>query len=275
METQQITTKSLNQLNFFDYTTGSVRVYGTSLDPWFVAKDVCDILGYKNTVQAVNKNVEKEDCSRLEIQSISTGYTSKIHPHTVLINESGLYSLLLRSRKPEAKLFKRWVTSSVLPSIRKTGKYDIKQESEQDKLTGFLNCLTLFEKVMEGAGGMDDRDRLLVKDLAKNAIMGSTGALVECKRVTQEWSISRRLNEIYGVTSKAAMKLCSAFGKVLAKSYREIYGEDPPTRQQFVNGAVRTVNCYYTEHWDDHFDELLEKYFAAFLTYEDEEEIDI
>jgi anti-repressor protein len=86
-------------------------------EPWFVAKDVADILGYRNGSRDINRHVEEDDRRK---QMVSDGTQMK---ETIVINESGLYSLVLSSKLPKAKDFKHWVTSDVLPSIRKTGMY--------------------------------------------------------------------------------------------------------------------------------------------------------
>ncbi len=88
-------------------------------EPWFVGKDVAEALGYSNTRDALRKHVEDEDKTTTLIQGTGSNYKSK----TVIINESGLYSLILSSKLPSAKQFKRWVTAEVLPQIRKTGGY--------------------------------------------------------------------------------------------------------------------------------------------------------
>ena len=100
---------------------------------WFRGKDVATALEYADTKRAIQKHVDEDDKQTLdEITSKLTG--DKTSPmsyqerETIYINESGLYSLILRSKKPEAKVFKRWVTSEVLPSIRKTGEYKVKKD---------------------------------------------------------------------------------------------------------------------------------------------------
>ncbi len=90
-------------------------------EPWFVAKDVCEILGLTNPTEAI-RSIDPEDKSTLRI--------SEGGPEVNIINESGLYTLIMRSNKPEAKQFKRWVTSEVLPSIRKHGAYMTPQAIE-------------------------------------------------------------------------------------------------------------------------------------------------
>ena len=85
----------------------------------FVGKDIATALGYKNTRDALSKHVEEEDKTTVAIRDTGSNYVSQ----GVLINESGLYSLILSSKLPQAKEFKHWVTSEVLPAIRKNGGY--------------------------------------------------------------------------------------------------------------------------------------------------------
>lgn len=96
---------------------GTIRAMNEGGEPWFVAKDVCGILGYANPSKAIADHVENED--KLNNETLS----SLGQRGGWLINESGLYSLIFGSKKPEAKAFKRWVTHEVLPAIRKTGGY--------------------------------------------------------------------------------------------------------------------------------------------------------
>lgn len=98
-----------------------VRVVEINGEPWLVGKDVAEVLGYANPSKAVLNHVDPEDKIMEMITHSQNGNVVKTQ--TSLINESGLYSLVLRSKLPEAKKFKRWVTSEVLPSIRKHGMY--------------------------------------------------------------------------------------------------------------------------------------------------------
>ena len=93
---------------------GEVRALNIGGEPWFVAKDVCDILEIRNTTDAI-KRLDVDEVTRFNLGGLS-GKTN-------IVNEYGLYSLILGSRKPEAKQFKRWITHDVLPSIRKHGMY--------------------------------------------------------------------------------------------------------------------------------------------------------
>lgn len=96
---------------------GKVRTLVIDDDPWFVGKDVAQILSYKNTKDALAKHVDPED--KLGSQIATSGQNREM----TVINESGLYSLILSSKLPTAKRFKRWVTSEVLPALRKHGAY--------------------------------------------------------------------------------------------------------------------------------------------------------
>lgn len=112
----------MNQLQVFNNEElGQVRTVVQGEDVWFVAKDVCEVLEIKNTTQAMQK-LDPEERTMFNIGR---------QGETNIINESGLYSLIMTSRKPQAKAFKKWVTSEVLPSIRKHGAYMTDQVLEQ------------------------------------------------------------------------------------------------------------------------------------------------
>lgn len=96
---------------------GSVRTLVINNDPWFVGKDVAVSLGYNNPLKAVRDHVDEDD------KGVNEMFTPSGNQNTIVINESGLYSLIFASHLPSAKRFKHWVTSEVLPAIRKTGGY--------------------------------------------------------------------------------------------------------------------------------------------------------
>ena len=109
----------MNKLQLFNFENQQVRTLKIDDEPYFVGKDVASILGYSNTRDALNKHVDSEDKNTVAIHDgITRG-----NPNQVVINESGLYSLILSSKMPNAKKFKHWVTSEVLPTIRKHGAY--------------------------------------------------------------------------------------------------------------------------------------------------------
>mgnify|MGYP000926339294 CR=1 FL=1 len=129
-----------NEVQIFENAEfGKVRTIVKDGEPYFVGKDVADILGYADTNQAIRNHVDDDD--KLTRRFNGSGQNREM----VIINESGLYSLILSSKLPAAKKFKRWVTSEVLPAIRKTGSYstmpsDKQAFKEQELKTRMLNA---------------------------------------------------------------------------------------------------------------------------------------
>ena len=108
----------MNELKIFENPDfGQIRTVAIDGEPWFVGKDVAEVLGYSNTPKAIRDHIDDDD--KLTERIVLSGQNREV----VCINESGLYSLILSSKLPRAKDFKRWVTSEVLPSIRKSGVY--------------------------------------------------------------------------------------------------------------------------------------------------------
>lgn len=124
-----------NELQIFNSPEfGQVRSIMIEGEPWFVGKDVAGALGYKDTSRAMQRHIDLEDKRLVKVDEMSTLNVSSNYGITI-INESGLYSLILSSKLPNAKKFKRWVTSEVLPALRKTGNYSIAPEIPERKLT--------------------------------------------------------------------------------------------------------------------------------------------
>lgn len=115
--------KVFNNMEF-----GSIRILNIDNEPWFVGKDVAESLGYSNTRKALLDHIDSED------KGVTKCDTLKGKQEMTIINESGLYSLILSSKLPNAKKFKRWVTSEVLPSIRKHGAY-MTEDTLEEALT--------------------------------------------------------------------------------------------------------------------------------------------
>lgn len=121
----------MNDLTVFkNESFGEIRTLVVNNEPWFVGKDVAIALGYSNSKKALSDHVDVEDKQQGDGVTIRDPIGREQHP--TVINESGLYSLILSSKLPTAKQFKRWVTSEVLPSIRKTGGYIAGQENLSD-----------------------------------------------------------------------------------------------------------------------------------------------
>lgn len=117
----------MNELQIFkNEEFGTVRTVEINGEPWFVGKDIAEILGYSNTRDALGRHVDDEDKNTVVIPDGNKG-----NPNQTIINESGLYSLILSSKLPTAKQFKHWITSEVIPSIRKHGAYMTEQTIEK------------------------------------------------------------------------------------------------------------------------------------------------
>ena len=108
----------MNEIKIFkNEDFGEVRTVEIDNEPWFIGKDVADVLGYQNGSRDVNRHVDEEDRQKI------MAFDGSQDRETIIINESGLYSMILSSQLPTAKRFKRWITSEVIPQIRKTGAY--------------------------------------------------------------------------------------------------------------------------------------------------------
>lgn len=135
----------MNELIIFNNEEfGEIRTITINGEPWFVGKDVATALGYKDPSSAVSKNVDLEDKTTLLIQQDGSNYKSR----TTFINESGLYALIFGSKLESAKNFKHWVTSEVLPSIRRTGKYEQKQPEPTDREVVVANGLIAANEII-------------------------------------------------------------------------------------------------------------------------------
>ena len=145
----------MNELMKFQHDVfGEIHVVDQNDEPWFIAKDVCDILqlSVRDSVRYLDDD-EKADVSKEHVSSNGV----KQHRNFKIINESGLYSLILKSRKPEAKNFKKWITAEVLPSIRKTGNYSVPQLSPAEIMLEQAKLLVELEKKTSKALEVSDR----------------------------------------------------------------------------------------------------------------------
>ena len=132
------------ELQVFKYESNTVRITEIDGEAWFVGKDVAEILGYNNPQEAVRSHVDEDDKGVSEI--LTPGGRQKMP----IINESGLYSLILSSKLPTAKKIKHWVTSEVLPTLRKTGSYDM--ESRRKRMSEFDQAMKHGREVYTSMG---------------------------------------------------------------------------------------------------------------------------
>lgn len=160
---------------------GDIRTIVMDGEPWFIGKDVTSILGYKNGSRDINRHVDDED-----IRNYRNG-TSEINNRGMnIINESGLYSLILSSKLPEAKKFKRWVTSEVLPSIRKHGAY----MTTETLMEAMKNPDYVIQLVKE----LSDEQQKRIELEKKNSVLAEANSILAQENLT--WGDREILNSI-------------------------------------------------------------------------------
>lgn len=147
----------MNEIQIFNYNSNEVRTIQKNGEPWFVLKDVCQILGL-GTPAKVAERLDPDE------KGVNQIHTPGGKQEMTCINESGLYNVILRSDKPEAKPFRKWVTSEVLPSIRKTGGYIAGQEQMTDAELMAAALLVANRQIKE-------RDARISELSVQNAIM--------------------------------------------------------------------------------------------------------
>jgi prophage antirepressor-like protein len=154
----------MNNIIPFEYETNEIRVVeDTSGEPWWIAKDVCSVLEIVDISQQSNGLDYDEKLLR-------TLHVSGQNRDVWTVNEPGLYSLILRSNKPEAKKFKRWITHEVLPSIRKTGRYEVDNVTELDLIIKSAQEMKKFE-----ARQVEHDQRLQILEAKQHQNAGETG----------------------------------------------------------------------------------------------------
>lgn len=157
---------------------GQVRTVTIDGEPWFVAKDVADALGYSNSRDALARHVDDEDKTSVVIPDTGSNYKSK----ATLINESGLYSLVLSSKLPTAKQFKHWVTAEILPSIRRTGGYIANAETMTD-VEIMSKALLIAKKTIENREQRihsleAETERMKPKEIFADAVSASNSSIL-------------------------------------------------------------------------------------------------
>lgn len=180
----------MNELKIFNYNQQQVRTVQIDGEPWFVLKDVCVVLGIADHKVAARRLEEDEVC-----QTPLTDSLGRMQ-ETSVINESGLYNVILRSDKPEAKPFRKWVTSEVLPSIRKNGYYAIPKD-----YPSALRALADVEEKRMALEAENEKQRQTIADFEPikhyvDTILESTSTLTTTQ-IAADYDLSaRQLNKI-------------------------------------------------------------------------------
>ena len=232
----------------FEFEGYEIRFVGTSEVPEWVAADVIRVLYpecRKENLSNYLSKVPTEWKGNKEI--ITPGGRQEM----VTVFEPGLYALITRSNSPKAVPFQKWVYEQVLPSIRRTGSYSISKQTSRYLPTSRerLEDIRLGMDLLYELGGIDERTQLGLRDIVRDILLDERlkqPSLPSSSRA--EWPVSDRARHLgYSPNRKQLMSI----GKNAARLYRLAHdGDNPPKREQFVDGATREVNCYSEDDLD-------------------------
>ncbi|MGM9600648.1 MAG: Bro-N domain-containing protein [Faecousia sp.] len=199
----------MNELQIFNHPDfGQVRTVTMNDEPWFVGKDVAQVLGYEKTADAVRKHTDPED------RGVAKMDTPGGVQEFAIINESGLYSLIFSSKLPDAKKFKKWVTSEVLPSIRKTGSYMAQPVSPAQLIAAQAQLLVDMEQKMLAIQNQTDAIQNQQAELAQRV---DTAIKVFSRPSEDHWK-SDIDKAIKDMCEERHLSLCATLGRM----YREL-----------------------------------------------------
>lgn len=170
----------MNEIQVFNNSEfGNIRTVTIDGNPWFVGKDIAEALGYSNSRKALIDHVDDED------KGVTNRYTPGGKQNLIIINESGLYSLILSSKLPNAKKFKRWVTSEVLPAIRKTGHYEVPGYAPKATSIGeVVNLIKITRQTMKEQGASPSDIAKAVKEICEQFGVNLPQCFIKPKETT-------------------------------------------------------------------------------------------
>lgn len=233
----------MSDLMTFQYETNEVRSITIDGEPWFVGKDIAMALGYKDTAKALSAHVDSEDKRFVKVGEMPTLETGNYG--VTIINESGLYSLILSSKLPDAKKFKRWVTSEVLPAIRKTGTYTSPDAEHIDPQAAYTGAQRLGD-VVELAKLMA---RLMKDNKRRPAdILQTVGTQLEQFGVPMPDSFYISPFAPEGAErSKTVAAFLAEYGDVTDKSVGDVYGAYLDYCRRTGNSPINTTYAFGAE----------------------------
>ena len=194
----------MNELKIFNNEEfGKIRTVTIDNEPWFVGKDVATALGYAKPENAISSHVSKEDKTSTLIQGSGSNYKSK----AIIINESGLYALIFGSKLESAKEFKHWVTSEVLPTLRKTGSYEMpKTKQRNERLASVNNAVKILTPMLQAAGCNSKIQLLTAKSLYEKAGVNLPITIEADQQYVDTVHIARQARLYYKSSGKPADK---------------------------------------------------------------------
>ena len=186
-----------NELQIFDNPKfGEIRTLTIDGEPWLAGKDVAEILGYSNPQKAIRDHIDEDD------KTVNESFTVN-GTQAILINESGLYSLILSSKLPNAKQFKRWVTSEVLPAIRKTGTYSVPNKQDKSIEIKERNSRVRLSNQFLKLAKVDTLSTEYKNILVSKAAEALTGfALIPLPQSEQKMYSATEIGEMFGVSAQ-------------------------------------------------------------------------
>lgn len=237
-----------NNIVAFKYEEQQVRAIEKNGEPWFVGKDVAEILGYGNTKDALLNHVDEED--RVILQKSENTTFAIPNRGMTIINESGLYSLILSSKLPTAKEFKHWVTSAVLPSIRKTGEYKITpaQQNRLDIMERNSRAREASLWLRISAQVKSDTYRQVCASYASTVLAGRE--VIPLPQTTQHHYSATEIGKMFGVSKQAIGNLANTYG-MKTDEYGAWYHDKSPY-------STKEVDVFkYNDHAVQRFRDLL------------------
>ncbi|MES3695986.1 phage antirepressor [Mammaliicoccus sciuri] len=187
----------MNELQIFSFDSNEVRTVVVNEEPYFVGKDVAEVLGYTNTRDALNRHVDDED--KKNLTSRNTTLENLPNRGLTAVNESGLYSLIFSSKLDSAKRFKRWVTSEVLPAIRKHGIYATDSVIEQTMKNPdyIITVLTEFKKERESRLVAEQQVQELKPKATYYDLVLQNKSLLSVSKIAKDYGMSAmRMNKL-------------------------------------------------------------------------------
>lgn len=222
--------EELRTWNFEDYEVRTVEIDG---EPWFVGKDVATVLGYQNGSRDINRHVDEED--KLTERIVLSGQNREV----IIINESGLYSLILSSKLPNAKAFKRWVTSEVLPTIRKTGSYTYQRTNPNEEkalqiqeMDARIRMSEQFLKLAEIETTLSKNYRDILISKSVEALAGEQ--LLPLPKVVQKTYSAKEVGEMLGVTAQKIGRIAN-LNNMKTDEFGEFYKDKSPYSSKEVD----------------------------------------
>jgi prophage antirepressor-like protein len=234
----------------FHFESHAIRIYIDSQgEPWWILTDICSVLSLSNPSKVAGRLKPEES------MTLTFSYTGQDALSLLSINEKGLYRLIMRSSKPEAERFQDWVFGEVLPSIRKTGKYEIAaspRELPSPRTTVLLAELSV--DLLERLGQLTERDKLGYADMIRHATIASPAPQLGAPQL-HGFSTAERVEQLgYRLSARERASIFPRLGKRLIDEYRlRHHGTEPKKERRYVEGATRRVAWYAAENasWVD------------------------